>query len=78
MFHRVVSQHMHGVVGFFNIHLTINLPRNLLMKFFLNRFRFDRIVVMSLWPHFLAHPVDFKDHIHSVECIRVLAAFLAY
>jgi len=24
----------------------------------LNRLRFDRIMVMSLWPRFLAHPVD--------------------
>ena len=23
----------------------------------LNRLRFDRIVIMSLWPRFLAHPV---------------------
>ena len=25
---------------------------------FLNRLRLDRIRVMSLWPHFLAHPVQ--------------------
>ena len=31
----------------FNIHLTADL----------RRLRFDRIMVMSLWPHFLAHPV---------------------
>ena len=28
------------------------------MKIILNRLRFDRIMVMSLWPHFLAHPVE--------------------
>jgi len=38
--------------GIFNIHLTTNLPRNLPVKFFLNRFLFDKIMVMSLWPHF--------------------------
>jgi len=43
--------------GMFNIHLTANLLRNLPMKNFVNRLRFDRIMVMSLWPHFLAHPV---------------------
>jgi len=43
--------------GIFNIHLTTNLPRNLPV-IFLNRLRLDRIVVMSLWPTILAHPVD--------------------
>jgi len=43
--------------GIFNMRLTANLPRNLPVKFFLNRLRFDRIMVMSPWPHFLAHPV---------------------
>ena len=32
----------------------MNLP---VKKKFVNRLRFDRIVVMSLWPRFLAHPV---------------------
>jgi len=40
-----------------NIHLTTNLPRNFAAKNIFNRFRFDRIMVMSLWPHFLAHRV---------------------
>ena len=44
--------------GIFGIHLTTNLPRNLqVKKNFLNRLRIDRIMVMSLWPRFLAHPV---------------------
>ena len=44
--------------GMFNIHLTANLLRNLpVKKKFVNRLRFDRIMVMSLWPRFLAHPV---------------------
>ena len=42
--------------GIFNIRLTANLPRNLPVKNF-NRLRFDRIMVMSLWTRFLAHPV---------------------
>jgi len=37
--------------------LTANLPRNLPVKKIVNRLRFDRIMVMSPWPRFLAHPV---------------------
>ena len=44
-----------GCDASFNIYLTTNLPRNFLIKIF-NRFRFDRIVIMSPWPTFLAHP----------------------
>jgi len=44
--------------GIFNMHLTANFPRNLPVKKIANRLRFDRIMVMSLWPRFLAHPVD--------------------
>ena len=41
------------------MHLTANLPRNLPVQVvFLNQLRFDRIMVMSLWPTFLAHPVE--------------------
>ena len=43
--------------GIFDIHLTANLPRNLPLKIFLNRLRIDRIMVMSPWLRFLAHPV---------------------
>ena len=42
--------------GIFNIHLTANLPQNFPVNFF-NRLRFDQIMVVSLWPAFLAHPV---------------------
>ena len=42
----------------FDIPLTANLPRNLLVKKFLNRLRIDRIMVTSLWPRFLVYPVD--------------------
>ena len=42
------------------MHLTANLPRNLPVKnFFLNRLRFDSIMVMSLWPHFFGPPCVF-------------------
>jgi len=36
--------------GMFNIHLTANLIRNLLVKKIVNRLRSDRIIVMCLWP----------------------------
>ena len=45
--------------GIFNIHLTTTLPRNLPLNFF-NRLIFDRIIVVSLWPTFLAYPVYIK------------------
>ena len=35
------------------------------MKNILNRFRFDRIMVISLWPHFLAHPVLFQERLRE-------------
>ena len=38
--------------GTFNIHLTAYLPRNLPVKKIVNRLRFDRIRVTSLWPRF--------------------------
>jgi len=43
--------------GIADVHLTANLTRNLKWKNFSNRLRIYRIMVMSLWPHFLAHPV---------------------
>ena len=39
----------------FNINLTANLARNLSVNFF-NWLRFDRIMVMSLWPRFFGPP----------------------
>ena len=42
--------------GSFNIRLTTNSPRNFPVKTFLNRFRLDRIMVISLWPHFFGPP----------------------
>ena len=49
-----VWQHMQG--GIFNNLFTTNLPRDLPVKIE-NRLSFDRIMVIILWPHFLAHPV---------------------
>jgi len=43
--------------GIFISHFTANLPRTLVVKKFWKTLRFDRIMAMSLWSHFLAHPV---------------------
>jgi len=40
--------------GTFNSQFTTHLPKNLPVKNFINRLRFDRIMAVSLWPHFLA------------------------
>jgi len=40
------------------MHLAANLPRNLPVKKIVNRLRFDIIMVISLWPRFLAHRVN--------------------
>ena len=55
--------------GIFNIHLTANLLRNLPAKKIINRLRFDKIVIMSLWPRFLAYPEGlhvFVSRVYSV------------
>jgi len=57
MFHKVVWQHMQGLVRFLMNLFTANLPKNLPVKKIETRLRFDRIMAMSSWPHFLAHPV---------------------
>ena len=43
--------------GTLNMHLTANLLGNLPVKKIVNRLTFDRIMVMNLWPRFLAQPV---------------------
>ena len=43
---------------FIIMHLTANLPGNLPVKKIVNRLRFYIIMVISLWPRFLAHPVN--------------------
>jgi len=47
MFHKLMWQHMQDAVGF----LITTLKRNLPEKKTENRLRFDRIMVMSLWPY---------------------------
>jgi len=48
---------MQGAVGFFLYRLTTNFPMNLSVKKLFTRLRFGRIMVTTLWPTFLAHPV---------------------
>ena len=43
----------------FNVHLTANVPESLVVKNFLNRLKFDRIMVMSQWPCFFGQPCRF-------------------
>ena len=38
--------------GIFNMHFIANLSRNVRVKKIVNRLRFERIMVMSLWPRF--------------------------
>ena len=47
--------------GIFDIHLTANLPRNLPVKKFCNRLRFDRVMVVSLWPRFFDPPCTLRS-----------------
>jgi len=42
-------------VGNFSNQFTANLPRNLPVKI-VNRIRFDKVIAMSLWPHFFGLP----------------------
>jgi len=51
MFHKVEWQHLQAIVGFLNNLFTANLLENLPVKIE-NRLRFNRSVVMSLWPRF--------------------------
>ena len=55
--------------GIFNTHLTANFLKNLPVKKCVNRLRFDRIMVISLWPRFLAHPVD-HNQVHSKNLVK--------
>jgi len=55
MFHEVVWQHTHARCGgIFSNHFTANLQGNLVSEKNENRLRFDRIMAMSFWSHFLA------------------------
>ena len=50
----------------FNIHLTANLPRIFQLISFWNRLRFERIMVVSLWPHFFDPPCTIR--LLRMEC----------
>ena len=50
--YKVVWQHMQGVVGL----LVTSLLQILPVKKIVNRLRFDKIMVISVCPHFLRHP----------------------
>jgi len=64
--------------GIFNMHLTANLPRNLPVKNqFLNQLGIDRIMVMSLWPRFLAHPVRVSDRCQPLSEFHGLRSILS-
>jgi len=52
MFYKVVWQHMQGKVGF----VIMNLLQIYQWKDSVNRWRSDRIMAMSLWPHFFNPP----------------------
>ena len=55
---------------------TTNLPRNLQWKKFVYRLGFDGIMAVSLWPHFLVHPVhlyiNLNTAIFSGSCVYFL------
>jgi len=54
--------------GIFNIDLPTNLPRNFPENFLKNRFRFDRIMVMSLWPQFFGPPCMLSHFSRTPTC----------
>ena len=59
---------MQGAVGFFDIHLTANLPRNLPVKVFVNWLRIDRIMVTA---PFFGPPCSLffaTDQSHRIPC----------
>ena len=47
--------------GMLNIHITANLLWTLPVKKNVNRLRFDRIMIMSLWPRFFGPPCSFNE-----------------
>jgi len=57
----------------FNNQFTANLQRNLTAINFVNRLRFDRIISMSLWPHFFGPRCKIcinRPHASSTACWR--------
>ena len=72
MFHKLVYQHMHGAVGFL-ICIKLQIYQGIFQwKSFVNRLKFDRIMVMSLWPRFLARPVEFNKVVMLLTFILII------
>jgi len=53
MFHKVVWQHMQGVMEFLIAFYCKFTKESSSGQYFENRLRFERIMAMSLWPRFL-------------------------
>ena len=65
MFQRAVWRHMQGAVGFLITTLVHIYYWIIQWKNIENQLRFDSIMAMSLWPHFLTHRVHmrkFRSH----------------
>ena len=73
MFHKVVWQHMKCVVEFVLTSLLQIYQEILEWIFFLNRLRFDRIMAMSLWPHFFGPPC-----MRSIRCRLLSSTFRGF
>jgi len=66
--------------GIFNNVFTANLPRKLPLKKIENRLRFDRIMAMSLWPHFFGPPCTFVQsfvELHADNWAKIAACVVA-
>ena len=74
MFHKVVWQHMQGMVGFLVTRLLQIYQGILQWKHFVNRLTFDRTMAMSLWPHLFGPRCVYTCVNYSV--IRLSTAFL--
>jgi len=66
MFHKVVRQHMQGVVEFLTTSL-LQIYQGTSQWKNENLLRFNEIMAMSLWPHCLAHPVCFEKSCYAQE-----------
>jgi len=70
MFHRVVWQHMLGAVGFL-ICIKLQIYEAIFIEKIVNRFRFDRIMVMSLWSRFFGPSYECRldDYRITLACL---------
>jgi len=71
MFHKVVWQHMQELVGFLITTLLQIYQGIFQWKKFLFRLRFDRIMAMSLRPHFFGSPCIFNSTSNRVSLFAV-------